>query len=35
LEEARRASVIFAAGTLELREKPDFLLHADRGEIGI
>jgi len=35
LEEARRASAIFPAGTLELHEKPDFLLHADRGKIGI
>lgn len=35
LEEARRASAIFPAGKLEPLEKPDFLLHADRGKIGI
>lgn len=35
LEEARRASAIFPAGTLEVHEKTDFLLHADRGNIGI
>ena len=35
LKEARRASAIFPAGNLEPHEKPDFLLHADRGKIGI
>ena len=35
LEEARCASAIFPAGTLEPHEKPDFLLHADRRKIGI
>jgi hypothetical protein len=35
LEEARRASAIFPAGELEPDEKPDFLLHTDRGKIGI
>jgi hypothetical protein len=35
LEEARRASATFPAGRIEPRESPDFLLFADRGEIGI
>jgi hypothetical protein len=35
IEEARRASVIFPSGRLEPHEKPDFLLFADRGKIGI
>jgi hypothetical protein len=35
LEEARRASATFPAGRIEPHERPDFLLFADRGEIGI
>jgi hypothetical protein len=35
LEEARRASAIFPAGKLEPHEKPDLLLKADHGKIGI
>lgn len=35
LEEARRASAIFPPGRLEPHENPDFLLHTDRGKIGI
>jgi hypothetical protein len=35
LEEARRASSIFPAGELVPHEKPDFLLHAPSGTIGI
>jgi hypothetical protein len=34
-EEARRASSIFPAGRLEPYEKPDFLLFANPGKIGI
>jgi hypothetical protein len=35
IEEARRASPIFPQGELVRYEKPDFLLHADRGTTGI
>jgi hypothetical protein len=35
MEEARRASSIFPAGTLEPYERPDFLLRASHGKIGI
>jgi hypothetical protein len=35
LEEARRASSIFPSGDLIPHEKPDFLLRADAGTIGI
>ena len=35
IEEARRASSIFPAGDLIPHERPDFLLHAATGTIGI
>ena len=35
LEEARCASSIFPAGKLVPHERPDFLLHGDKGIIGI
>jgi hypothetical protein len=35
VEQARRASAIFPSGRLEPHEKPDFLLFADHGKIGI
>ncbi|MGH9614156.1 MAG: hypothetical protein ACRD4P_13865 [Bryobacteraceae bacterium] len=35
VEEARRASSIFPGGKLDPHEKPDFLLSADHGTIGI
>ena len=35
IEEARRASSIFPHGELASHEEPDFLLHTDRGIIGI
>jgi hypothetical protein len=35
VEEAKRASSIFPSGKLDAHERPDFLLFADRGKIGI
>ena len=35
VEEARRASSIFPSGRLDPHERPDFLLLADHGKIGI
>jgi hypothetical protein len=35
VQESRRVSPIFPAGKLDPHERPDFLLVADRGKIGI